>query len=40
LDDYYLATVKTMTEDCKLVDAGSVYVFDIDDLKIFLKKRV
>ena len=38
-DEYHSATAKTAKEVCKLVDAGFEYVCDVDDLKIFKKRK-
>ena len=38
-DEYHSATAKTAKEVCKLVDAGFDYVYDVDDLKIFKKRK-
>jgi len=38
-DEYHSATAKTTKEVCKLVDTGFEYVCDVDDLKIFKKRK-
>jgi len=38
-DEYHSATAKTVEEACKLVDTGFEYVCDIDDVKLFRKRK-
>ena len=38
-DEYHSSTAKTAKEICKLVDAGFEHVCDVDDLKIFKKRK-
>lgn len=38
-DEFYVAVAKTVDEACKLIEAGFEYVTDMDDVKIFRKRK-
>ena len=38
-DEFHVKAVKTLEEACKLIEVGFEYVTDIDDCKIFRKRK-
>jgi len=38
-DHYYVKTASTVKEACEIVKAGFEYVTELDDVKIFRKRR-
>jgi integrase len=38
-DEYHVKTAKTVKEACKLIEAGFEYVTDVDEVKIFRKRK-
>lgn len=39
LEEYYSATAKTLQEACQLVEQGFEYVTEIENAKIFRKRK-
>jgi len=38
-NDFHVAVAKTMEEACKLVEVGFGYICEIDDAKLFRKRK-
>ena len=38
-DEYHSAVAKTIEEACELIEAGFEYVCDMDDVKLFRKRK-